>query len=165
MLRMLKHIGMISCKRGSGNYLTDNVSRSVSEMHMMLLLGQTDQAEICSFRLNMEKASAVRSDEKSFSRWETQVAEILHQPAKHRNGNADRADRRFHIHPGDRKPVLDCLLEPIADVYRKWIDAALQSANDFVKDSGRQSIRHCFMRCKTMITLPVRLQLTGIMTM
>ncbi|MFR4477515.1 MAG: hypothetical protein ACLT3Y_10105 [Ruminococcus callidus] len=47
---MLKHIGMISCKRGSGNYLTDNVSRSVSEMvHMMLLLGQTDQAEICSF--------------------------------------------------------------------------------------------------------------------
>ena len=25
------------------------------------------------------------------------------------------------------------LLEPIADVYRKWIDAALQSANDFVK--------------------------------
>ena len=27
-LRMLEHIGMISCKRGSGNYLTDNVSRS-----------------------------------------------------------------------------------------------------------------------------------------
>ena len=80
-LRMLEHIGMISCKRGSGNYLTDNVSRSVSEMvHMMLLLGQTDQAEICSFRRNMEKAVCrAILDGKTFSRWETQVAEILHQ--------------------------------------------------------------------------------------
>ena len=78
-LRMLEHIGMISCKRGSGNYLTDNVSRSVSEMvHMMLLLGQTDQAEICSFRRNMEKAD--RAGQKI----------------------------SLSVDPGDRKPVLDC---------------------------------------------------------
>ena len=106
-LRMLEHIGMISCKRGSGNYLTDNVSRSVSEMvHMMLLLGQTDQAEICSFRRNMEKA----------------VCRAI-------------LDGRFHylLIQATENRFWIALLEPIADVYRKWIDAALQSANDFVK--------------------------------
>ncbi len=112
-LRMLEHIGMISCKRGSGNYLTDNVSRSVSEMvHMMLLLGQTDQAEICSFRRNMEKAVCrAILDGKTFSRWETQVAEILHQACEtQERENADRAGQKISlsVDPGDRKPVLDC---------------------------------------------------------
>ncbi len=98
-LRMLEHIGMISCKRGSGNYLTDNVSRSVSEMvHMMLLLGQTDQAEICSFRRNMEKAVCrAILDGKTFSRWETQVAEILHQACETQEREMQiELDRRFH---------------------------------------------------------------------
>ena len=54
-LRMLEHTGVIVCRRGSGNYLTGNVSRPITEMvHMMLLLGQTDRKEICSFRRNME---------------------------------------------------------------------------------------------------------------
>ena len=60
-LRMLEHTGVIVCKRGSGNYLTGNVSRPITEMvHMMLLLGQTDRKEICSFRRNMEKQSVGR---------------------------------------------------------------------------------------------------------
>ena len=137
-LRMLEHIGMISCKRGSGNYLTDNVSRSVSEMvHMMLLLGQTDQAEICSFRRNMEKAVCrAILDGKTFSRWETQVAEILHQACETQEREMQiELDRRFHylLIQAPENRVWIALMEPIADVYRKWIDAALQSANDFVK--------------------------------
>lgn len=135
---MLEHIGMISCKRGSGNYLTDNVSRSVSEMvHMMLLLGQTDQAEICSFRRNMEKAVCrAILDGKTFSRWETQVAEILHQACETQEREMQiELDRRFHylLIQATENRFWIALLEPIADVYRKWIDAALQSANDFVK--------------------------------
>lgn len=87
-LRMLEHIGMISCKRGSGNYLTDNVSRSVSEMvHMMLLLGQTDQAEICSFRRNMEKAVCrAILDGKTFPAGRPRWLKFCTRPAKHRNG-------------------------------------------------------------------------------
>lgn len=144
-LRMLEHVGMISCKRGSGNYLTDNVSRSVSEMvHMMLLLGQTDRAEICSFRRNMEKAVCrAILDGKTFSRWETQASEILHQASETQEREMQiELDRRFHylLIQATENRFWIALLEPITDVYRKWIDAALQSANDFVK--GQLQIEH-----------------------
>ncbi len=143
-LRMLEHMGMIVCKRGSGNYLVGNVSRPVSEMiHMMLLLGQTNQWEICSFRRNMEKAVCrAILDAKTFSRWEEKGRMILHQAqAAQQLEEQIELDREFHfllIHATENH-FWTALLEPVADTYRKWIDTALQTASESVKEELQQA--------------------------
>lgn len=99
-LRMLEHTGVIVCKRGSGNYLTGNVSRPITEMvHMMLLLGQTDRKEICSFRRNMEKAVCrAILDQGTFSRWKEQAAVLLQKAQEQQPLDRQiELDRQFHF--------------------------------------------------------------------
>lgn len=143
-MRMLEHMGMIVCKHGSGNYLTGNVSRSVSEMiHMMLLLGQTNRYEICSFRRNMEKAVCrAILDARTFSRWEEKESAILQRAQKTQQLEEQiELDRKFHfllIHATENQ-FWTALLEPVADAYRKWIDVALQTASESVKQTLQQA--------------------------
>lgn len=143
-LRMLEHTGVIVCKRGSGNYLTGNVSRPITEMvHMMLLLGQTDRKEICSFRRNMEKAVCrAILDQATFSRWKEQAAVLLQKAQEQQPLDRQiELDRQFHfllIHATENQFWI-ALLEPITEVYRKWIDTALQTASDTVKQKLQES--------------------------
>ena len=123
-LRMLEHTGVIVCKRGSGNYLTGNVSRPITEMvHMMLLLGQTDRKEICSFRRNMEKAVCrAILDQDTFFRWKEQAAALLQKAQEQQPLDRQiELDRQFHfllIHATENQFWI-ALLEPITEVYRK----------------------------------------------
>lgn len=136
-LRMLENTGVIESRRGSGNYLVGNLSRAISDaVDMMLLLRQTDRTEICSFRRNMEKAVCRTIVENhTFSNWHAHALELLNTSEKSVSFPEQvELDRRFHyllIHATENHFWIT-MMEPIADVYRRWIDAALLSADEQV---------------------------------
>lgn len=143
-LRMLENTGVIICRRGSGNYLAGNLSKPISDMvNMMLLLRQTNQEEICSFRRNMEKAICRAILEKhTFSNWCMRASMLLEsvQASQSLEEQAE-LDRQFHyllIHATENRFWI-ALLEPIAEIYRCWIDIALQSAEVSVKEELHQA--------------------------
>lgn len=136
-LRMLENTGVIESRRGSGNYLVGNLSRAIFDVvDMMLLLQQTDREEICSFRRNMEK-SVCRTivENHTFFNWRTQALELLNALVQSDSFSEQvELDRRFHyllIHATENNFWIT-MMEPIADVYRRWIDAALLLADEQV---------------------------------
>ncbi|WP_295217820.1 GntR family transcriptional regulator [Ruminococcus sp.] len=136
-LRMLENTGVIESRRGSGNYLVGNLSRAIFDVvDMMLLLRQTDQEEICSFRRNMEKAVCRTIVENhTFFNWRIHALELLNASAQSDSFSEQvELDRQFHyllIHATENNFWIT-MMEPIADVYRRWIDAALLSADEQV---------------------------------
>ena len=56
-IRSLENMGIIESRAGSGNYIVNKISGTVSEMlNMMMMLKQIDREEVCSFRRNLDKA-------------------------------------------------------------------------------------------------------------
>lgn len=78
-LRVLENTGLIESRHGSGNYLTGNMSKTISSVtNMMLLLQQTTKEEICFFRRNMEKSVCLSILEKgSIARWYEPLSDVL----------------------------------------------------------------------------------------
>ena len=55
-MRMLENMGIIVSRHGSGNYISGNMERTISDMiHMMLALKQVSRHDIYDFRRSMEK--------------------------------------------------------------------------------------------------------------
>lgn len=136
-LRILENTGIVESRRGSGNYLAGNLSKAISNaVDMMLLLQQTNWEEICSFRRNMEKAVCQTiMEHQTFSNWRNRAEELLMDSAKSASFQEQvELDRRFHyllIHATENNFWIT-MMEPIADVYRRWIDAALLLADEQV---------------------------------
>ena len=58
-LRILENMGMIVCRQGSGNYITGNMTQTISAViEMMLLLKQVTREEVLTFRRDLEKAGS-----------------------------------------------------------------------------------------------------------
>lgn len=99
-LRMLEHTGVIVCRRGSGNYLTGNVSRPITEMvHMMLLLGQTDRKRNLLVSAEYGKGSlSGDSGSGHLSRWKEQAAVLLRKAQEQQPLDRQiELDRQFHF--------------------------------------------------------------------
>lgn len=133
-LRMLENNGILESRRGSGNYLVGNLGKPISSsIEMMLLLQQTNRGEICSFRRNMEKAVCrTILENQTFSRWKAPLFELLAECQKDAQTEQDRQFHYLLIHATENRFWIT-LLEAIVDVYRQWIDAALQTADDALK--------------------------------
>ena len=56
VLKQLENMGRIESQQGCGNYLSGNITQRFSNaIEMMLILHQTDTADICQFRRGIEK--------------------------------------------------------------------------------------------------------------
>ncbi len=141
-LRILENNGILESRRGSGNYLVGNLGKPISSsIEMMLLLQQTNREEISFFRRNMEKAICrTILENKTFSRWKEPLFGLL---MERQDDVQTEQDKQFHyllIHATENRFWIT-LLEAIADVYRQWIDIALQTTNRVVKSQLHTA--HC----------------------
>lgn len=139
-LRSLDNMGVIESRRGSGNYLTGNISKNLSEMiRMMLLINAVNQKEICDFRRSMEKAVCFLVIEKNTGmNW--QEAERLFSENVKTEAEEIENDRKFHymlIKASENRFWIE-LMNAITDVYREWIDAVISTSNQQTKDELRQ---------------------------
>ncbi|BBF42321.1 transcriptional regulator, GntR family [Lachnospiraceae bacterium KM106-2] len=143
-LRMLENMGVIESRRGSGNYLVGNISRTITGViDMMLLLHQTNKDEICSFRRNMDKSICLSIIENhTIDRWIDPLTQILKQASTMPSDTLQvELDRKFHytLIQATENQFWITLSEAIADAYRHFIESALHHADESVKAQLYQS--------------------------
>ena len=132
-MRMLENMGIIVSCHGSGNYISGNMERTISDMiHMMLALKQVSRHDICDFRRSMEKtvchAIIDRLENSDISIPELDIAAGL---VITMDCNDSEMDRRFHylLVKASGNAFIDILMSALIDVYREWIDDALEAIN------------------------------------
>jgi len=133
-LRILENMGVITCRQGSGNYITGNMTKTISGViEMMLLLKQVTREEIIVFRRDMEKTvchSIVKKG--TIEKWYDKIMEILSADLASQSLEEQiEADRRFHymLIQAAENQLWICISEAIVTVYRNWIDTVLQIAD------------------------------------
>lgn len=138
-LKILEHLGMIECRQGSGNYLTANMSGTISNcMEMLLLLRQTNGKEVISFRREMELIICKTiMNGNTIGRWCDKLAEIIpHDWEQLPKEQQVDLDVQFHytLIQASENMMWICISEAIALMYRKWINmAVLSSRPDVLK--------------------------------
>lgn len=132
-MRMLENMGIIVSRHGSGNYISGNMERTISDMiNMMLALKQVSRHDICDFRRSMEKtvchAVIDRLEAGSDKPDELDMAAEL---AYSMDCSDSETDRRFHylLVKASGNAFIDILMSALIDVYREWIDEALEAIN------------------------------------
>ena len=132
-MRMLENMGIIVSRHGSGNYISGNMEKTISDMiHMMLALKQVSRNDICDFRRSMEKtvchAIIDRLENSDISIPELDIAAGL---VITMDCNDSEMDRRFHylLVKASGNAFIDILMSALIDVYREWIDDALEAIN------------------------------------
>ena len=131
-IRTLENMGAIESRRGSGNYLSGNMLKNVSGIiDMMLLMRQTTPAEICRFRRSMEKTvcGMIMENPRADSILKD-IPPVLEAFPGAKGDEQLELDNRFHyllIHASGNT-FLILLMDAITEVYRRWIDTALQNA-------------------------------------
>ena len=136
-LKRLENVGAIECRRGSGYYLVGDVSKPVKSMlDMMMLLKQTNQAEICSFRRNMEKAlcTAIMENVNKDS-WLEKAQKLLHGFTELPVEKQIEVDREFHylLINATENAFWIAMMEPVAGLYRRWIESVLKEFKELDK--------------------------------
>ena len=137
-LRGLEILGIVNGKQGSGNYLTDNISESISKaMDIMLLMNKTSKEEISSFRRNMEKSvCSYLITNGSSSENKLKIVAALNR-LKESEGTDEQtaADRDFHysLIYATENSFWITMMEAVSGVYTRWIDNFLMTADSDVR--------------------------------
>lgn len=133
-LRVLEIMGMIECKRGSGNYLCANMSSAISEIiDIMLLLGQTKTSEVSSFCRNMDKAVCFEIIEKgNFSESVQLLEKILNQSQSLLTDDRITCDKNFHtaLIEATQNRLWITFSTALTAVYHRRIEIILKNADD-----------------------------------
>lgn len=130
-LRILENMGVIACRQGSGNYITGNMTKTISGViEMMLLLKQVTREDILTFRRDMEKAVCHAIIEKgTVEKWYDKIKGILSADLETQSLEEQiEADRKFHymLIQATENQLWICISEAIITVYETWIGDVLR---------------------------------------
>lgn len=143
-LRILENMGMIVCRQGSGNYITGNMTQTISGViEMMLLLKQVTREEVLTFRRDLEKAvcHAVMKNG-NIEQWYDKLMEILSRDLEEQSLEEQiETDRSFHymLIQATENQLWICISEAISVVYRSWIACALRYSDLEMKRKLKES--------------------------
>lgn len=130
-MRMLEGMGGLSSRQGSGNYLSGNMERSLSEMlQFMLLLKELDYRTINQLRRAVGMWAYQEVMEHHTPEQIENLKKVLVQMEKSQNPAA--SDQRFHEY------LLECtgntlmraMMRPLSDVCEKLIEKAMESMTE-----------------------------------
>lgn len=152
-IRSLENMGIIESRAGSGNYIVNKISGTVSEMlNMMMLLKQIDREEVCSFRRNLDKAVCFTiiesglSEEYSEKLSEALTAEQNADTLEEQN-NCDY-DFHYTLIMATQNGLWISIAEAVISIYRRWINECLHNASKDIRDSLTEAHRHIFETLK-----------------
>ena len=152
-IRSLENMGIIESRAGSGNYIVNKISGTVSEMlNMMMLLKQIDREEVCSFRRNLDKAVCFTIIEKGLSEeYSEKLSEAL---AAEQNADTleeqNTCDYDFHytLIMATQNGLWISIAEAVISIYRRWINECLHNASKDIRDSLTEAHRQIFEALK-----------------
>ena len=152
-IRMLENIGLIESRRGSGNYITGNISKTISDViNIMLLLKKTNKAEICSFRRCMEKSICMSIIENNtFGKHQPDIEKILLKEQTFMPVSKQiNLDRQFHysLINATENQLLISLYNAITSVYNQWIADVLRRTDAETKKQIQNSHMQIFAALK-----------------
>ena len=125
-IRSLENMGIIESRAGSGNYIVNKISGTVSEMlNMMMMLKQIDREEVCSFRRNLDKAVCFTIIESGLSEeYSEKLSEAL---AAEQNADTleeqNNCDYDFHytLIMATQNGLWISIAEAVISIYRRWL--------------------------------------------
>lgn len=133
-LSILHGMGMIERVQGSGNFISKNAGRSISQiLRMMLALGTISKREVFEFRRVLDRSVCDILIEKGFTKEKkTYFEENLQNMKSAKGKRLTEVDKEFHdaLIIATENVLFITIMEAVTEVYREWIDAALQKAND-----------------------------------
>ncbi|MEN6316544.1 MAG: GntR family transcriptional regulator [Veillonellales bacterium] len=132
-LRMLENMGLIESRQGLGNYLSGNVSQSLSKMiDAMLILQQTDAEDIFQFRRGIEKTVFDLAYKKRKNNpYLAQMKPLFPKFPKAMLAAQIEMDKEFHyllIRAAGNK-LLSIMMSSVSDIYYEGIDLVLRNAS------------------------------------
>ena len=142
-LSILGGMGIIERRQGSGNYISPNIGKSISQtIKMMIALKGVSVKEVCTFRRLMEKSVCNILCEQGIS--DAQIKELRDLLKKMQNSGNDKnakADKRFHdlLILDTQNKLLIIIMEAVTDVYREWIGYVLEH----IDDEGYKKLLKC----------------------
>lgn len=133
-LRYLENMGVIECKQGSGNYVTCDISRTLSSMlDMMLCLEKFNREELDYFRKSIDKmvCSIIIEKHEDLDNVADRAMDLLQNKVNSVEDEIE-IDKNFHmflVNETDNR-LLILLLKAMAELYRSAIDSVLAVANN-----------------------------------
>lgn len=131
-LRMLESMGLLERKQGSGNYISDNMGRSMGQLfRLMRLTNSVSNEDIFSYRRHMEKAVCAALIEKGKDRqWCRQMQEMLDIEPKVIKQEIE-LDKNFHfaLIEATENKFWSIMMNAVAEIYRENIEYILRSAD------------------------------------
>jgi len=132
-LRVLKDMGVLEGRQGSGNYLAENFAARISSLlKFLILMRRVDTAKINEFRRMMEESACLRILERGLTEEEKAEAQkIVAGKAFSDLEEEIRSDRNFHafIIRAAANPIFSCIMEAASDLYKDWITDVLEKAS------------------------------------
>ena len=134
VLRILENIGVGACRQGSGNYITGDMTKTISGViKMMLLLKQTTGEEVIMFRRDMEKAVCQAIIERgSIERWQEEMQEILSVDVNTKPLEVQiEADCKFYCLQieATENQMWICISQAVVTFYHNWIERVLSNVD------------------------------------
>ncbi len=130
-LKSMENIGLIESKQGSGNYLTGDFSKNLTEsFSLMLLMKQVDYRAISEVRRAIE-LEAYKIAMRSISNQQLQeIKSCLMNPLDERLEDEIAFDRSFHfaIVKATGNTLMMNIVEPLASVCEELIEKTLKKA-------------------------------------
>jgi len=139
-ISILRGMGLVDSRAGSGNYLVNNTDKSLKNMlNIMLKMGSINKQEISSFRRFISRAVAIELLERGIKpEYQKRFEEILEEMHEVSDEEFCRLDREFHqlMIEATENTLFIKVMEPIADIY---LDTVFEVFID--SDEHEKSIR------------------------
>ncbi|MGE1062056.1 GntR family transcriptional regulator [Megasphaera paucivorans] len=132
-LKRLENMGLIDSQQGRGNYLSGNITQSFSNaIEMMLILHQTDAADICQFRRCIEKTvydlAYKKREENKYLFKMAKLLELFPTADLERQIKIDE-EIHYLLVRATRNTLLIAMMDSISAVYRQWVGTVLRHAS------------------------------------
>lgn len=124
-LSILRGLGLIDSRHGSGNYVSKNCGKSIHDIiSIMLALGNISKNNILEFRQVISTAVCHFNIQHGLDETEVrEIKEILHQMKHADLEGFIRCDQQFHLRlvQATKNPLFVLIMEPVAEVYLELI--------------------------------------------
>ncbi|MBR6394180.1 MAG: FadR family transcriptional regulator [Ruminococcus sp.] len=134
-IRSLEALGLVECRQGSGNYLTDNIKDSIAKaVNLMLLINKITREEVSSFRRTMDKSICNFLIQRGISPDNKQKITDALKKMEEADSSSEYidADKELHyamIYATENRLWIT-LLEAVSQTYRKWMDYCSMAADN-----------------------------------
>lgn len=138
VLSILRGMGLVESRPGSGNYIVNNVDRSIKQMvAIMLKMGSISFKDVLDYRRAISRSIGFELIEHGISEENaSKISDILKAMRVAKNEEFCILDREFHLSliNATENKMFTTIMEPIGEIYLDLIVDVILGSNDENKE-------------------------------